>query len=122
MAPSFDVAQFAKDSDARIARTAPAFPAEENDVELPRSETRLSARPPQHADESWAQTMAGTLEVVMPPDRLKRLPLDHRAGFLLSQMYGSIDLDTLVEVSAMKRDEVLSIVRDLFEAGVVEFR
>jgi hypothetical protein len=58
----------------------------------------------------------------MPVDLLKRLPLDHRAGFLLSLMDGAIDLDTMVEIAGMPRREVLRLVRDLFESGVVDFR
>ena len=58
----------------------------------------------------------------MTADELKRLPLDHRAGFLLSLMDGAMDLETLVEVAGMPQGEVLRLVRDLFESGVVDFR
>jgi hypothetical protein len=58
----------------------------------------------------------------MTPSALQNLPLDNRAGFLLSRMDGVLDLDMLVEVSGMSRDEVLRIVRDLVESGVVDFR
>jgi hypothetical protein len=58
----------------------------------------------------------------MSVDELKRLPLDHRAGYLLSRMDGSIDLETLVEVASLSRREVLRMVRDLVDLGVVAFR
>lgn len=128
--PAFDVAKFAKDSDRRIAvsRPAPADPeAPVAEAPIPEeSEIRLVTRPQMGAtvtDDSWARTMAtGLPVVVMPVDVLKRLPLDHRAGFLLSLMDGAMDLDTLVEIAGMPRDVVLRVVRDLFESGVVDFR
>lgn len=117
--PSFDVEKFAKDSDARISSVSPATPPPE-----PTSEVRLVTRPRIDAvtPETWARAMTGTLHVRLAGDALKRLPLDHRAGFLLSLMDGTLDIDTLVEVSAMPRDEVLRIVRDLHDSGVVDIR
>jgi hypothetical protein len=126
--PSFDVDKYAKDSDARIApvKALPVF--DELDSEptaQPQSETRLATRPQIAAavsDEAWGQSMVGALTIVMLPEELKQLPLDHRAGFLLSLMDESIDLETLIEVSAMRRGDALRIVRDLYQSGVVEFR
>ncbi len=73
-------------------------------------------------DEAWARGVAGSPYVAIPREQLKRLPLGHRAGFLLSCMDGATDLETLVAVSAMTREETLRLARDLFESGVVEFR
>ena len=118
--PSFDVAKFAKDSDAQIRNVAPV-----EDAVLPSSETRLITRPQMGAaitDETWARGMVGVPVVVVPAEDLRRLPLDHRAGFLMSLMDGTIDLQTVVDVSAMAPDDALRIVRYLFEAGIVEFR
>ena len=122
--PSFDVARYAKDSDARMAKARAVEPDEDAGL-LPRSQVRLLTRPdagPVVTDEAWARTMTGAPYVSMGPDQLKRLPLGHRAGFLLSQMDGSLDIETLVEVSAMPRSEALRLVRDLYESGVVHFR
>lgn len=118
--PSFDVEKFAKDSDARISAVAPAEPPPAE----PTSEVRLMTRPRIDAvtHEAWARTVTGALHVRLEGEALKRLPLDHRAGFLLSLMDGSLDIGTLVEVSGMPRDEVLRIVRDLHDSGVVDFR
>jgi len=125
--PSFDVEQYAKDSDARLAAARAAGTADEASAAaaLPQSEMRLLTRPKMGAaitDEAWARGVVGAPVVVMADHELKRLPLDHRAGFLLSLMDGLLDLDTLVEIAAMPRDEVLRVVRDLFESGVVDFR
>jgi hypothetical protein len=91
----------------------------------PCSEIRLATRPSMGAtitDEAWARAVVGSPIVLMPPDQLRRLPLDHRVGFLLSLMDGTIDLATVIEVSAMPPSDALRAVRDLCDAGVVVFR
>jgi len=129
--PGFDVARYAKDSDEQLARAEPVTPpppAPDGDEEAPgtpRSETRLVTRPGMGAatpDEAWARTVVGAPFCTMTSETLVRLPLDHRTGFLLSLMDGAVDLDMLAEISSMKREEVLRIVRDLYESGVVDFR
>jgi hypothetical protein len=120
--PPFNVDRYAKDSDAKLTVT-PAQPRDE--PAEARSERRLITRPKMAAvvtDESWAREMTGLLVSTMALEQLKGMPLDHRAGYLLSWMDGSIDLETLIEVSTMARDDVLRMVRDLYEAGIVEFR
>jgi hypothetical protein len=109
--PAFDLAKHAKDSDAQGSSQ-------------PRSETRLSTRPGKGdvlTDEAWARTMTGAPVVVMGPADLMKLPLDHRAGFLMSRMDGFLDLDTLIEISPLKRALALQIVRDLHDAGAIRF-
>ena len=126
--PSFDVEKFAKDYDARIAAVAPVpVPVIETPAPPPPEptyEVRLMTRPRVDAvtHDAWARAMTGNLHVRLDGEALKRLPLDHRAGFLLSRMDGTLDLETVVEVSGMPREEVLKIVRDLHDSGVVEFR
>ena len=126
--PPFNVDRYAKDSDAKLIAAADRRPREREDGQpdeqaVGRSETRLATRPGMGAvvtDDAWARRMAGPLRA-LPLEQLKGMPLDHRAGYLLSWMDGSVDLDTLVEVSTMPRAEVIRIVRDLYESGVVEF-
>jgi hypothetical protein len=125
--PAFDVEKYAKESDQRIAvpKAAEPDPQPWAAPESPQSEVRLVTHPAMGAvvsDEAWAAMMGGAPVVVMPLDLLKRLPLDHRAGFLLSLMDGQHALETMVEIAGMERAEVLRFVRDLFEAGVVDFR
>jgi hypothetical protein len=125
--PAFDFVQYAKDSDARM-RTGRTIIDDEGHAAseaTAQSETRLATRPSMGAtttDESWARSMTGAPIVVMLPDQLRRLPLDHRAGFLLSLMDGTIDLATVIEVAPMPQGEALRVVRDLYDAGVIEFR
>lgn len=101
-----------------------ATPSEGLAARQPRSETRLSTRPAMAAamtDEAWARSMTGAPVAVVGSGDLVRLPLDHRAGFLLSRMDGYLDLDTLVEISAMRRPEALRLLRDLYDSGIIEF-
>jgi hypothetical protein len=121
--PAFDVDGYARASDTKLVTAARSAPDPESPV--PHSETRLAARPDSDAaltDEDWARTVTGNLVLTMPLDELKRLELDNRAGYLIFWMDGSIDLETLAQVSMVMREEVLAIVRRLYEAGVVDFR
>jgi hypothetical protein len=125
--PRFDVAKYAKDSDANLAKAGATSGdrAGEPEGSLPQSETRIATRPNLGftlTDESWARSMFGAPAIAIADDLLKRLPLDHRTGFLLSLMDGSMELETVIAVSGMQRDEALRIVRDLYESGVVVFR
>lgn len=116
---------FARESDSRVAVAKPVDDLDLDGLLDPSSEVRLAARPPIGdflSLEAWACQVSGVLVVVAPTDVLLTLPLDHRAGFLLSLMDGSLDVDTLIEVSGMPRDEVLEIVRQLHEAAAIEFR
>lgn len=126
MPPSFDVARYAKDSDAEVAaaKPAPADP-EEPGAGPPTSEMRLVTHPKIGAvvtDEEWARGILGAPVVAVSAEALLKLPLDHKVGFLLSLMDGSMDLETLVELSAMRREDALRLVRDLFDSCVIEFR
>jgi len=116
MMPAYDVAQFAKDSDSRVATAAPA--------PEPTSEVRLVGRSldggPWH--EEWARSATGNVVVALDASRLFALPLDHRAGFLLSRIDGTFDLETLLEISSMPRAEALVVARELFDLGVIDFR
>jgi len=122
LAPAFDVAEFARESDRRQER---AERAGENPDGAPPSAVRLITRP-QWAqvitNDAWIRKVAGAPTVIMGAESLKRLPLDHRAGFVLSLMDGSLDIETLIELSGMDLDEVLNLVRNLFDSGIVEFR
>jgi hypothetical protein len=122
--PEFDLEVFAKESDSRLRVAKPVEDVLEELLD-PSSDVRLAARPP-IGDflglEAWASQVSGKLFVIAPVEVLKQMPLDHRAGFLLSLMDGTTDLDLLVEVSGMPRDDVLAIVQELHEVGAVEFR
>jgi len=127
LAPAFDVSQYARDSDRRL-RSAPTPAPPKCDaagVTLKISETRLATRPRLGAfvtNEAWARSMVGLPYVAMANEALKRLPLDHRAGFVLSLMDGSIELETIIDLCGMQRDEALTLLRDLYESEIVRFK
>lgn len=121
LAPSYDVEEYARESE-RMVRNAPQ--SDRKVVNQAPSEVRLITRPQWQAcitNETWARGMTGSPRVTMSPNALKRLPLDHRAGFVISLMDGTLDLDTLVELSGMSRDDALGLVRNLYDSGIVEF-
>jgi hypothetical protein len=121
-------ARFVHDSEQALRSARPFLRSERPIPDAPSSDVRLAAatRPSQPADplsdEAWAGSLVGVLCVTMTCDDLKRLRVDHRAGFLLSLMDASLDLETIVDLSAMERSEVLEIIRGLHEAGIVAFR
>jgi hypothetical protein len=53
---------------------------------------------------------------------LRGLPVDHRAGFLLAEIDGQLDMETLVDVSGMPRLDTLRILFRLLEDGIVRVR
>ena len=115
------MSEYAKDSDNRLAAARKTTPPETEVPEL-ESEVRLRTHPGIGApNEAWAATMAGSPIVCLDPTALKRLPLDHRTGYLLSLMDGMCDLETIIAIASMPRAEVLRIVRDLEESGVIQF-
>src|SRR5260370_19250552 len=120
--PSFGVAGYARESDRKSRASLPCV---SDAVAVTPSEVRRVSRPHTGtvvSTEAWARTVLGTPVVIMSPDSLKRLPLDHRAGFVLSLIDGSVDLETLVDLSGMDRNEVLALVRHLCDSGIVVFQ
>jgi hypothetical protein len=67
--------------------------------------------------------LIGPLEQVpslaIAPARLTELRVDHRAGFLLAQVDGSLTLETLIDISGMPKLEVLRLIYTLVEDGVL---
>ncbi|WP_236519888.1 hypothetical protein [Sandaracinus amylolyticus] len=60
--------------------------------------------------------------VTVPEHEIRWLGLDHRQGFLLSRLDGSVTVDDLVDVSGMSRLEVLRTLVELVESGAVGVR
>jgi hypothetical protein len=59
--------------------------------------------------------------VVTYPD-LQKLPLDARAGFVVSLIDGRCTVEMILDVSGMPEDEALDILRELVRLGAVELR
>jgi hypothetical protein len=60
--------------------------------------------------------------MVAPLDELEARSVDHRAGFLLSQVDGATNLETILDVSGMPPLDALRIVRELVRRGIVALR
>ncbi|HEX9621546.1 MAG TPA: hypothetical protein VF989_15485 [Polyangiaceae bacterium] len=59
------------------------------------------------------------ISVAIRQDEIRWLSLDHRAGFLLSLVDGTLTIEELLDVSGMPRLEALRIVHGLFDQRVV---
>lgn len=60
-----------------------------------------------------------TPRVLVSPGKITTLKLDSRGGFLLSQIDGMVTFDDLIELSMLPRDETLSLLCDMLDAGVI---
>jgi hypothetical protein len=63
--------------------------------------------------------MSQVASVAVPPDQIRWLSLDHRAGFLLSLVDGQSTLDEVLDISGMPRLDALRILFSLIEERVV---
>ena len=57
--------------------------------------------------------MTAVPERAVSDRELMTLPLDHRAGFVLSHVDGATDLRTLIDVCGMDHDELVGVVERL---------
>ncbi len=60
------------------------------------------------------------IEVALPPEELRWLTLDHRAGFLLSLVDGTSTIEEILDISGMPRLEALRILVGLIDQRVVK--
>jgi hypothetical protein len=95
---------------------------------LARSPDDLSARRyAQNCREVLTQMFAArigpldqVISVVVSPEEVQWLSLDHRAGFLLSLVDGQSTVDEILDISGMTRLDALKILHDLTEQQVVK--
>ena len=62
------------------------------------------------------------VEVTIPPDEIRWLSLDHRAGFLLSMVDGNSSIEEILDVSGMPRLDALRILYTLLEQETIRLR
>ena len=60
------------------------------------------------------------ITMVVRPEEVQWLSLDHRAGFLLSLVDGQSTVDEILDISGMTRLDALKILHDLAEQQVVK--
>ena len=59
------------------------------------------------------------VSVAIPPEQIRWLSLDHRAGFLLSLVDGSSSVDDILDICGMARLDALRIMYQLLEQRVI---
>jgi hypothetical protein len=89
------------------------------------STRQLAARVDRTLSEKYVEQL-GSMESVprlaISLERLVSLSLDHRAGFLLSLVDGSSSIALLLDLSGMTASEVLGMLVDLKERGIITLR
>ena len=60
--------------------------------------------------------------VVLDAERLCRVPISGRAGFIVALVDGRTTVEELLDISAMSAEETLSLLEDLRLRGIIEFR
>lgn len=62
----------------------------------------------------------GVPRVLLGPAEISKLPIDHRAGFLLGFIDGMQTMEEILDVCAMPPTEALELIRSLVGMGVIE--
>lgn len=60
--------------------------------------------------------------VVVPRTQMRWLSIDHRAGFVLSLVDGSVSVETILDLSGMPRLDALRILHELVQQKIVAFK
>lgn len=108
---------------------APSVPTFELDVELPSYDVdessgvvswEVDSSP--HATPPAPAAVRGDAvpRIAMSRDKIAQLPLDHRAGFILSLIDASSTVDEILDVSGMPTPEAREILIHLARRGVID--
>lgn len=60
--------------------------------------------------------------LVVTLEQLRRMPLDGRAGFIVSLIDGRCTVEMLLDVAALPEDEVIALLGQLADLGAIELR
>ncbi|HZU84855.1 MAG TPA: hypothetical protein VE987_18115 [Polyangiaceae bacterium] len=66
-----------------------------------------------------SELLARVPRLVVSTIELQSLPLDHRAGFIMSFVDGTYTVEMILDACAMRRDDALAILRELAARGVI---
>jgi len=66
--------------------------------------------------------LSQTVAVAIPNDEIRWLSLDHRAGFLLSLVDGSLTLEEILDISGMPQLDALRLMFTLFDQHVIRLK
>lgn len=62
------------------------------------------------------------VSIAIPNDEIRWLSLDHRAGFLLSLVDGSLTLEEILDISGMSKLDALRLMFTLFDQHVISLK
>jgi hypothetical protein len=120
-----------------LDRVGAFFADGDYEAALAAAEAMLSAIPLHVAARDWATKCRAALEVVYlanigslakvgvlvaTPHETRGFAMDHAAGFLLAQVDGATDVESLLDVSSMPRHAALRILSSFATRGIVTFR
>jgi hypothetical protein len=88
--------------------TPPSFPA-----------VAVAPIPAAPVPDLGASLAQGVPVQLLGADDARSLPMDHREAFVLSLVDGMTAVETLVDVSGMPREQVLSILQRLLDVGAI---
>jgi hypothetical protein len=101
--PMFDPVTFARDSESKLAIPEP----------------RVDGGAIQATFARFG-TMASVPWITVPFSEIQTLPLDPRSAFVLSLVDGIANVEMLLDICGMSRDEALRILIDLIALGAIE--
>lgn len=86
----------------------------------PATEILGSRIAPESARPFSKRIQTGRIQVLMTPEQILALPLDHKAGFLLSMLGTVSTLDELLDISGMPRNDAMRLLCDLADFGAID--
>ncbi|MCC7108297.1 MAG: hypothetical protein IT382_03335, partial [Deltaproteobacteria bacterium] len=69
--------------------------------------------------ESKLGSLHKTPRQLVPPDEVIWMNMHHKAGFILSQVDGTLTYDDLLSISGMSRFDTMRILHDLVQQGII---
>jgi hypothetical protein len=103
------------------ARPAPSYREPERtlpEVEYLGPSTRTAAR--EVTPSTQEPQRPGSIRGLMSEEQIRALPLDHRAGFILSMVGLVQTVDELLDISGMPRGEAMHLLCDLVDLGAID--
>jgi hypothetical protein len=64
-------------------------------------------------------TLASVPRLAVTRSQLMALPLDHRAGFVVSFIDGTFTVEMILDVCAMPHERALAILGELADQGII---
>lgn len=139
LTPPFDPAAFARESESKLRVSVPMPMDPKSSGTLRRADplahaAALPREEPVHFDEndritselplptSVRLTTASVPVLAMSAAQMRGMQLDHRAGFILSHVDGVSSVETILDVSGMQGSEVLALLQELLDKGIISAR